>query len=221
MNLLKFSPNWFDMLLMLLMVIGLVRGRKRGMSEELLDVLQWLLVVVASALVYKPLGEFISSYTHIQRLFGYLWCYLFCVAVIYIVFKLIKRAVGEKLVGSDIFGNFEYYLGMVAGMLRYFCVALVAMALLNAYFISPAALAAQKKKQKETYGSGISFPSLGTIQEDVFRLSTFGPLIRKHLGDQLIESTPYIDITVKREGFGKKLENEVNEAIDDLEKKKK
>lgn len=221
MNALKFSPNWFDLLLMALMIIGLIRGRKRGMSEELLDVLQWLTIVVVSSLFYKPLGQFISSYTHIQLLFAYLWCYLFCVTITYIVFKMIKRAVGEKLVGSDIFGSFEYYLGMLAGMLRYFSVTLVLLALLNAYYISDSAIAADMKKQKETYGSGLSVPTIGTIQMDVFRLSTFGPMIRRHLRDQLIDPTPHIDINAKREGFGKKMENAVNEALDDLEKKKK
>ena len=44
----NFTLSWFDLVALAVLVVGLFRGRKRGMSEELLDVFQWLLIVVIS-----------------------------------------------------------------------------------------------------------------------------------------------------------------------------
>lgn len=212
-NGLSVTPNWFDLVVLVVLILGLIRGRKRGMSEELLDVLQWLTIVVVSALAYRPLGDFLASYVSIQRLFAYLTSYLVAVGVIFIFFKVIRRAVGEKLVGSDIFGRMEYYFGMVAGMLRFFCILLVGLALFNAYYISDAEMAAEVKRQAKEFGGSITRPTLGTMQVAVFRESVTGPLIKKHLGNQLIEPTPYVDIVKRVEDFGKKRENTIDEVI--------
>lgn len=214
-NGLSVTPNWFDLLVLVVLILGLIRGRKRGMSVELLDVLQWLTIVVVSALAYRPAGDFLASYVSIQRLFAYLTSYLVVVGVIFILFKLIRRAVGEKLVGSDIFGRMEYYFGMVAGMLRFFCILLVGLALFNAYYISDAEMAAEVKRQAKEFGGSITRPTLGTTQSAVFRESVVGPLIKKHLGNQLIEPTPYVDIVKRVEDFGKKRENTIDEVIGD------
>ena len=43
------TPNWFDLLLLAMICAGVLRGRKRGMSEELLDFLQWLAIIIGGA----------------------------------------------------------------------------------------------------------------------------------------------------------------------------
>ena len=52
-------------------------------------------------------------------------------ALVYGVFALFKHSVGGKLLGSDVFGRGEYYLGMGSGMLRFGCVLLAVLALLG------------------------------------------------------------------------------------------
>src|SRR5690606_38857631 len=107
-------------------------GRKRGMSEELLDVFQWLTIIVLGAMLYEPLGNLISRGGSMGLFYAYLISYILTALVIKLVFSTVKRAVGEKLVHSDAFGSFEYYLGMGAGMLRCFCVLLFCLSLLHA-----------------------------------------------------------------------------------------
>ena len=48
--------------------------------------------------------------------------------LVLLLFAGIKRTVGGKLVGSDIFGRSEYYLGMGSGFVRVTCMLLAAMA---------------------------------------------------------------------------------------------
>ncbi|MDB6041216.1 MAG: Colicin production protein [Verrucomicrobiales bacterium] len=181
--------NWFDILVVVVILLGVVRGRKRGISEELLDILQWLLIVVLAALFYMPLGNLVASYTHLSLLPAYVACYLSIAIAIKLLFTAIKSMVGEKLIQADTFGGMEYYLGMLAGALRFLCVLIVALALLNSKYISKAEREALKRMQSDNFGS-ISFPTLSSLQETVFGESISGKFIRVHLKDQLIRPTP-------------------------------
>jgi uncharacterized membrane protein required for colicin V production len=202
--------NWFDFLVILVLVIGVSRGRKRGLSEELLDVTQWLGIVVLSALLYQPLGDFLSAYTGLSLLLAYVASYLFLGVLIALLFSWIKRAVGEKLVQSDFFGGLEYYLGMLAGATRFACILLASLAILNAKHISPEEYAAQTKMQQDNFGS-IRFPTLGSLQQNVFAESSSGKWIKEYLNEQLIVSTPYTGMDPAR-GPARKRERLVNEA---------
>jgi hypothetical protein len=94
-----------------------------------------------------------------------------------------------KLVGSDVFGSGEYYLGMVAGVVRYTCILIFALALLNAPLYTKAQIDEDLKFQNDVYGSNF-FPKLYTLQSDVFEKSFVGPHIHEELGFLLIKSTP-------------------------------
>src|SRR5881394_2125757 len=56
-----FSLSWVDCAVLILLVVGLWRGRKRGMSEELLDIVKWAIIVVAAGILYEPGGRFLNS----------------------------------------------------------------------------------------------------------------------------------------------------------------
>jgi hypothetical protein len=101
------------------------------------------------------------------------------------VFGWIKRAAGEKLVGSDVFGNSEYYLGMMAGGLRFACYLIVGMALLNAKNVTTEQRVAMARMQQENFGD-ISLPTIGSIQQTVFAGSASGQFAKRFLAGQLI-----------------------------------
>jgi uncharacterized membrane protein required for colicin V production len=206
--------NWFDLAVFAFLVVGVFRGRKRGMSEELLAIMQWLSIIAASAYFYRPFGLFLVSVTGMTRLFGYTTAYLLIALGIKLFFSFIKRAAGEKLVGSDIFGRMEYYLGMAAGMLRYACMLLMFMAFLNARYISEAELRRVATLQKDNFGD-ISFPTFGSFQQDVFKKSLVGSLTKQHLSDHLIVTGPDDGKTkASGDGIGKRREREVQDIID-------
>jgi uncharacterized membrane protein required for colicin V production len=178
--------NWFDLLTAAVIIVGVLRGKKRGMSEELLDVFQWLLIVVIGGLAYKPVGDFIAVHGRIGYLAGHIIGYAMWMVIFILAFALLKKFVGEKLVQSDTFGRMEYYLGMIAGAVRFACILLFAMALLHAPYISPAEKARQVQAQKESFGS-ISFPTLASLQATVFELSTVGQFVERKFSEQLID----------------------------------
>ena len=181
--------NFFDAILVAVLLAGISRGRKHGMSEELLSLLQWLTVLFVCATIYEQVGTMIGQFTSV---FGKLSCYLLAYVgvglVVLLVFAGIKRALGGKLLGSDIFGRSEYYLGMASGLARGTCVLLAVLALLNARYFSPTEVRAMQKFQDDVYGSDF-FPTLQSLQSTVFDKSLTGPWIKQNLGFLLITPT--------------------------------
>jgi hypothetical protein len=181
--------NLFDLLVIVVVTLGIYRGRKHGMSEELLNLLQWLVILFGCAVLWKPGGDLIGGFTNMfGRLACYLVAYICGAAVVFLLFLGLKRALNGKLLGSDVFGHAEYYLGMGSGMVRFSCMLLVGLALLNARYFSPTEVRAMQKFQDDVYGSNF-FPTLQSVQAAVFDKSLTGPWIKANLGFLLIEPT--------------------------------
>jgi hypothetical protein len=123
----------------------------------------------------------------------------------------LKRYVGRKLFGSDVFGASEYYLGMVAGALRFVLILLFFLALFNAPQVSDAELADSIAAQNESLGA-IYFPPYGSIQRQVFRDSLSGRLIKEQLSMQLIQVTGNSGGN-RPDNIWRRRENEVNEVV--------
>ena len=178
--------NWVDFVVVLLLGVGLWRGRKRGMSQELLDVIKWTLVVLIPGFLSWPVGTLLGQFfPSLSALFCYVAIYMSLALSILFIFALIRRGSAEKLAGSDLFGASEYYLGMMAGSFRYACIILFAMALLNARQYSAAEIKAKIKYQDDNFGTTF-FLTLPDIQRAVFKESLIGRLTQEYLQVVLI-----------------------------------
>jgi hypothetical protein len=189
MNLDQLPINLFDVLVIVSLGAGIARGRKHGMSEELLSLLTWLTILFGCRAIYEQGGQFIAAFTTMfGRLSCYLMAYLGGALLVVLLFAGIKRVLGGKLLGSDIFGRSEYYLGMGAGLVRVSCILLVGLALLNARYFNPIEVRAMEKFQDDVYGSNF-FPTLHSVQSSVFDKSLSGQWIKQNLGFLLITPT--------------------------------
>jgi uncharacterized membrane protein required for colicin V production len=175
----------FDLFFLVFLAIGILRGRKRGISEELLDLIQWIGVVVGAALAYPGIGGALITYAKFPTLLANLLGYIIAAATIVFLFKNLKRGIGEKLVQGDVFGRFEFYLGMVAGFVRFLCIAIFLLALLHAKYSTPQERERIAKLQRDNFGS-ISFPTFDEMQYSVFYKSASGNLIRTNFSLLLI-----------------------------------
>jgi Uncharacterized membrane protein, required for colicin V production len=129
--------NAFDVAVIGIITLGLFRGRKHGMSEELFGLIKWLAVAIGCAMLYKPAGEWLAASSPFSLLSSFIFVYVSAALVILSIFAFLKNRLGGKLVGSDIFGRAEYYLGMGSGVIRFGCILLAFMAILNARYFSP------------------------------------------------------------------------------------
>jgi hypothetical protein len=180
--------NLFDFLLLAVLIAGVLRGRKHGLSAELLSSVKWLALLLVCAAVYAPAGAALAEAGSFDLLSAYLLTYLGAALAIFLIFSIIERRLGPKLSGSDIFGRAEYYLGMGSGVVRFACMLLMMLALLNARGFSPGELKSMDKFQVDNYGSDL-FPSLHSLQVEVFDKSLSGKLIKNDLGFLLIAQT--------------------------------
>ena len=180
----------FDALLIIAIGLGIWRGKKRGISEELLDFLQWLVTIVAAGFLYGLVGDLLAQ-AKLPRLWANIGGYVLVIIAISILFGFIKKSVGNKLVDSDFFGGWEYRLGGLAGGIRYFCIWIACLSLLSARYFDPAAVAAERKYQEKEVG-GVLMPTWGMAQRMALYDSLSGPYLRQYLAHQLMTPVGYV-----------------------------
>ncbi len=184
--------NWFDFIVILFFLFGIIRGRKRGMSQELLDLLLWLGIVFGGALGYKPIALFIVKTTGLPLFWSQLLGYFAIILCCLFVKSILDRLLQDKILEWDLFGGMEFFLGMMAGAARYLCMLLMLLALLNAKLITDQERQAALEKQEQELGSTY-FPTLGDVQHSIFNKSFFGRLVKTKFSWILIEGVPLAD----------------------------
>ena len=101
MNLDQLPVNLFDLVVIVVVIAGIARGRKHGMSEELLSLLKWLAILFGCAVIYEPAGLMVGAFS---GMFGRLSCFLLAYVggalLVLLLFAGIKRALDGKLLGS-------------------------------------------------------------------------------------------------------------------------
>ena len=186
--------NWFDVLLGVLLCFGLWRGRRNGMSKEVMLVFQWLTLVLVSGMGYPLFAPTYANTLGMGKTASAMLGYGTLALAILLVFYILKGIFVPRLTGSNFFGGGEYYLGMFSGMIRFACMLLAALALLNAPFYTAEEIKAHDAYMKRWFGGGLMsgnyFPDVNTVQEQVFKKSFTGPYIKSYLGTLLIDTTP-------------------------------
>jgi len=203
MNFNDLTFGWFDLVFVGLIIVGCVRGRKRGMTQEFPNLIQWIVIVGGGAVLYRPLGELVSDLTGMGKLFWFVVIYLSWAALVKGIVTWIVRSKGDKLGLADMFGSAEYPLGMVSGMIRMVLVCLFIMALINSRLYTNAELKNMAKFQEDNFGS-VSLPTIGTFQSSLFRESAVGKLVKENAPIILIEPTAPREIRGRASGGGKK-----------------
>lgn len=178
--------NWFDAFVVIFLTVGAFRGRKRGMSQELLPLLKWITLAAVCGFFYQPIATAIAGGTMFNLLSASFAAYLGLALVITIFFALVNRQLGGKIIGSDAFGGAEYYLGIFSGIVRFACMLIFGLALLNARLFSQVEIAERNKYVQQNYDADF-FPALFQVQDNVFKESLSGPVIHKNLDFLLIK----------------------------------
>ena len=195
------SVGLFDVLLIIALGLGIWRGKVRGISEELLEFLQWLVIVVAAGFLYSMIGDLLVA-AKMPRLAANITGYIMVMIVVSIIFTLISKSVGNKLVDSDFFGSWEYRLGMMAGAMRYLCIWISLLALLSARYFDAATVDAQRKAQEKEAGI-VLIPTWGILNRMAFYDSFSGPYIRQYLAHQLMTPVGYAKAAPNENTIGK------------------
>jgi uncharacterized membrane protein required for colicin V production len=191
----QLSFGWFDVVLLAMIALGVFRGRKNGMTKEVLPMFQWVALVLVCGLCYEMVGQFyINLFQKMEITEAYLLGYLSLAFLVFLLFIVLKKMLVPRLTGSNFFGSMEYYLGTTSGVIRFACMTFFALALLHAPFYTAADIAATKAYNARWYGGGLKgysgnyFPSVQSVQEAVFKNSFTGALVQNYLDVMLINT---------------------------------
>jgi uncharacterized membrane protein required for colicin V production len=190
--------DWFDLAFVVILFWGLFRGRHNGMTKELIPLLEWLTVLFVCGLVDPILGPIVVAQLKLTKMWGFIAAYAALFVAVMIPFSIIKHKYAKSLSTSDYFKGSEYYLGMIAGVVKWICIVLVFMAVLNAPFYTPEQIAAHKAYMQQVYGggqqgySGDYFPTVQTVQAEVLQDSATGTWVESQpfLKKLLIQAQP-------------------------------
>jgi hypothetical protein len=207
--------NYVDAMVVLWLFIGLLRGRKHGMTQELLPALKWVAIVLAGGYLNHPLGALIRQNS--AGSFSPQWCLIAAYGLVALVlalfFALLKYWLGDKLTGSDLFGRYEYYSGMLAGLIRYTCMLLALLAVMHSRIVTQAELDAidveMKKNLEDIHSHSYMY---GKVEQAIFTQSISGKLVQEYLPDLLIPTiTP--QEKPKEESIKKKLQDAIDNPM--------
>jgi len=187
----KLSVNWFDLVFVAVLAFGIFRGRRNGLSRELLPMLQWIALVIVCGLGYPTVADLLTQKLAWGRTVADVSGYLALGLVVALVFGVLKKLFTERLVKNDTFKGAEYYLGMPAGMIRFACMLLAALALINAPVYTQQDIARQAATDRANFGGGTMngsfFPSFNDVQAAIFVQSATGHYIKSNLRLLLVD----------------------------------
>jgi uncharacterized membrane protein required for colicin V production len=185
--------GWFDGVVVIVLAFGIFRGRRNGMSKELLPFLQWIILVPFAGFLYPFAGRFFINVFHLSTLESYVAGYVTLAAIVLLIFSILKKLFMERMEKSNLFGNGEFYIGMLSGLVRMACIIIAVLALLNAPVYTQAEIEAHAAYVKKNFGGGMYsgdyFPTVQEIQEQIFEDSATGPFVKDNLGFFLINTT--------------------------------
>ena len=67
----NFELSWFDMILAGLLAFSIWRGRRRGLTKELLPFIQWTTILLAATFGHIPLAGIYEQQGLITSVFGH------------------------------------------------------------------------------------------------------------------------------------------------------
>ncbi len=204
-----FPVGWWDLAVVVFLIVGFFQGRSRGISNEIVDVIQWTAIIVLGGLLIQPMGAVFAKWTGFALLYSYCIAYILFAMMLATFFSLFKKTVAQKLVEGNVFGRLEYFLGMAAGMYRWLCILVFLMSLVNAEYISEADLKKTIKKTEEEWGH-VFFPPLGSIQKSIIKESITGRMV--------VENAPWLLIPctaapTNSEGISDQRKKDLKDAI--------
>jgi len=204
--------GYFDAIVLIWLIIGLWRGRKQGMTQEVLPLFFWVSTAILAGFYNQPLAAFIREYT--KGTFNDLWSSLVAYGLIAfsmaLAFALLKHWLGDKLTGSDVFGRCEYYLGMFSGIVRFAAMLLVLLAIMHSRVVTRHELddinAQMKKNLEDIHPPRYIY---GSIEQGIFFQSLSGSFVQNDLSDLLIPT-----ITPPERAIGETPKKKLQDAID-------
>ena len=179
--------HWFDLVTLVIIVAGLLYGRKQGLSVELVPLLHWVTLIIVCGTFCESLGAPIAKLIEIQLNEAAVFVYLFLAVVISYGFWTIRKTLARGLPGADYFGAAEFPLGAAAAAVRFLCILFAGLSLMSATYIPEEELAEPIYAYLRDDSEGLKPVDL---HRSVFVRSWSGRWMKYSFGPWLINAQP-------------------------------
>jgi len=169
--------NMFDAVLAGALGWGIYQGKEHGASTTHVSVVQWMLIGLAGGFAGNLLGSLMFSILG-SAYWGQLTGYLLWIFIVAAFFAFLNSKGKGEWKDADWFGRLEYPLGVLGCVLKYFCIILTIMSILNAKHYSAEDIRKDRAWQIEEFGSAL-FPTFTMLNNTVFNTSFCGPYVKK------------------------------------------
>ena len=178
--------SWFDGVVIVLLGVGVFKGKKHGMSEELFPLMAWLAVAVGAGMLYQPVGNFLAEHVRIPRYWIMVLTYIFIAFMLHTIFTVIRKKAKDQVQKIDIFGKMEYFLGMIAGALKVACMIVVGVSLFCSKIVTEEEVKRDRAKQENDLGTTF-FPTRKTAHYDIVYGSFTGDFLRNKVPNLVMQ----------------------------------
>ncbi len=181
--------HWFDLVLVLAFGVSMYFYRHSNSVKQILGVLHWLLVFVISAFVYKYPASWLMQSFDMRPDVAALIIYPLIVALFYFLLGVKRKSMARDADKVEMFGRQEYRVAMFMGALKTVAITLVVIAWVHGRYVTPFELEEYEKFCQENFGS-IRWPTLSTVQRDIFSESFSGKAVEKYMKRLMVAAVP-------------------------------
>lgn len=185
------SIQVFDVVVVIVLILGFKVGMKAGGNVMLPKFVKWLTTIVGAALGYEWVGLQLHRLAGFTEATAFIVSYCLIAAFVFVTIHLLEGRFEQIIKKSAVFGEIETMGGGVLGLFTYCTILLLTMGILHGDRTSKAEVARQEKANREEYGEA-ALPPLASVKYYIFDKTNTGKLIRSRLGLVLIKdgSTP-------------------------------
>jgi membrane protein required for colicin V production len=113
-----FGGNWYDIVVIAVLIYGIVAGVRNGLSGEIILVLGLLLMVALALSFYADVGEWLRRVTGLILEVANLVAFVSIAVIVYVVTIVVRKVVHRKLKQLKFAAVVENIGGGMAGSLR-------------------------------------------------------------------------------------------------------
>jgi membrane protein required for colicin V production len=113
-----FGGNWYDIVVIAVLIYGIVAGVRNGLSGEIILVLGLLLMVALALSFYADVGEWLRRVTGLILEVANLVAFVSIAVIVYVVTIVVRKVVHRKLKQLKFTAVVENIGGGMAGSLR-------------------------------------------------------------------------------------------------------
>lgn len=130
--LLGISVGWFDPVFLLVLALGVWRGRLNGAAREHFAAGQWLFVAVVGGVMSRALGGLMVKWLGVTFFAAGIFGYVVGGGIVLIVAAVLRTYHADEMLDTAFFGKAEPAAGGVFGALKFFCLLTIALAFVHA-----------------------------------------------------------------------------------------